>query len=305
MEQANQPENKLSLTRFFDAPVELVFDMWMNPVHIAKWWGPKGFTNPVCQWDAKLGKHIFVEMKGPGGIVYPMDGEFLEIIRLQKLVFITAALDEQGQRKFEALNTVLFSEENGKTKMELSVSVSKLRLGSDHHIAGMNDGWNQSIDRFDQYMMKDNHELTFIRTVNAPRDLVWDAWTKDEHLSKWYGPDGFSITTKKMNIETGGSWSCTMHGPDGRDYPNRIEYLKVIKPELLGYKHSGDEDTEPVSFHVNIIFEEQSSNQTRLTMHMVFPSTAELHRISRTYGAIEGANQTLARLENLLNQIQN
>lgn len=81
-----------------------------------------------------------------------------------------------------------------------------------------------------------------------------------------------------MNVTTGGSWHYIMHGPDGRDYPNRIHFIEVVRPERLVYQLSGDENTEPVSFRVIISFEEEGK-KTRVTMHMIFPSAEELKRV--------------------------
>jgi uncharacterized protein YndB with AHSA1/START domain len=94
-----------------------------------------------------------------------------------------------------------------------------------------------------------------------------------------------------------------MHGPDGRDYPNKIIFLEVEKPNRLVYKHSDDGETEPVNFHVTVTFE-QESDKTKLTMHSVFESAAELERVNREYGAIEGAKQTVERLEQYLQTLQ-
>ncbi|MEO5946342.1 MAG: SRPBCC family protein [Chitinophagaceae bacterium] len=132
---------------------------------------------------------------------------------------------------------------------------------------------------------------------------MWDAWTKPEHLANWYGPDGFSLTSNEMEVKPGGSWRFIMHGPDGRDYPNRIVFTEVEKPDRLVYKHSGDEDTEPVSFQVTVNFEEEG-NKTRLTMCSTFESAEVLKRVNRDYGAIEGGKQTVARLEQYIKTIQ-
>ena len=137
------------------------------------------------------------------------------------------------------------------------------------------------------------------RILNAPRELVFEAWTNPEHLAKWYGPDGFTTTTKEMYLQPGGVWTFTMHGPDGRDYPNRILFIEVVKPEKLVYKHSGDDDTEPVNFHVTVTFEAQG-NTTLLTMRSTFESAADLKRVNDEYGAIEGAKQTVERLARFL-----
>jgi uncharacterized protein YndB with AHSA1/START domain len=147
------------------------------------------------------------------------------------------------------------------------------------------------------------NELVFIRELNAPRELVFDVWTHSEHLAKWWGPNGFSITTPNMEAQTGGSWEFTMHGPDGRNYPNKINFTEVIRPEKLIYKHSGDADTEDVSFEVRIHFEDLG-NKTKLTMNMIFESAQELQRVAKEYGAIEGAEQHLGRLNQYLQTLQ-
>jgi len=145
-------------------------------------------------------------------------------------------------------------------------------------------------------------ELAAIRFFKAPRNLVWEMWTNAEHITHWWGPNGFSTTTYKMELKPGGVWRFVMHGPDGRDYQNKIIYIDVVEPELLVYKHSGAEDTEDIHFHVTVNFDEDGS-ETKVTMKMVFDTAEELERVSREFGAIEGLKQTLTRLgEYLLQQ---
>lgn len=90
-----------------------------------------------------------------------------------------------------------------------------------------------------------------------------------------------------------------MHGPEGRDYPNKIIFIEVLNPERLVYKHSGDEDTEPVNFHVTVTFENED-NKTRVTMNSTFESARELDRVDREYGAIEGGKQHITNLDKYL-----
>lgn len=144
-----------------------------------------------------------------------------------------------------------------------------------------------------------NKELSISRLLNAPRELVWKVWTGPEHLTHWWGPVGFSTTTNEMNVKAGGVWRFMMHGPDGRDYPNKIIFIEVVKPELLVYKHSGEADTENVRFHVTVTFEKQG-NKTLLSMRSGFESAEELQRVIREYGADEGMKQTVSRLEEYL-----
>ncbi|HRG88609.1 MAG TPA: SRPBCC domain-containing protein, partial [Chitinophagales bacterium] len=148
-----------------------------------------------------------------------------------------------------------------------------------------------------------DREIIMTRLLNAPRELVWKVWTQPEHLIKWWGPTGFTTTSNNMQLEPGGQWNFIMHGPDGRNYPNRIVFTEVKKPELLRYKHAGDEDTEPVNFDVRITFISEG-RKTRLKMVMTFASHAELTRVEKEYGAIEGGKQHVASLEEYLTKIK-
>ena len=148
-----------------------------------------------------------------------------------------------------------------------------------------------------------NRELSITRLLNAPPELVWEVWTKPEHIANWWGPVGFTTTTHEMNIQPGGVWRFMMHGPDGRDYPNKIVFIEVVKPERLVYKHTGEEETENIRFHVTVNFEKQG-NKTKLTMRSLFESEEELMRVIKEYGAKEGMKQTVDRLEEYLENKQ-
>ena len=144
-----------------------------------------------------------------------------------------------------------------------------------------------------------NRELSITRLLNAPRELVWEVWTKAEHIANWWGPVGFTTTTHEMNVKPGGMWRFMMHSPDGRDYPNKIVFIEVVKPELLVYNHTGEDETEDIRFHVTVNFEKQG-NKTKLTMRSMFESEEELIRVVKEYGAEEGMKQTVNRLEEYL-----
>ena len=148
-----------------------------------------------------------------------------------------------------------------------------------------------------------SRELSITRVLNAPQELVWEVWTKPEHIAHWWGPVGFSTTTHEMNIKPGGIWRFIMHGPDGRDYPNKIVFIEVVKPELLIYKHTGEDDTEDVKFHVTVNFEKQG-NKTKLIMNSLFETAEELERVIKEFGAKEGMVQHVNRLEEYLENNQ-
>jgi uncharacterized protein YndB with AHSA1/START domain len=134
------------------------------------------------------------------------------------------------------------------------------------------------------------------RVFDAPRDLVFSAFTDPKHLAQWWGPNGFTTTTLAFDFRPGGVWRFVMHGPDGRDYQNRITYDEIVPPERIVYRHGGGEDVEPVQFSQSLTFEDLGNGKTRLTWHGTFPSAAERDRVIRDYGADKGLAQTMARL---------
>lgn len=140
-------QQELVITRVFDAPRELVFTMWTDSKHLQQWWGPKGFTNPVCRVDVRPGGEIRIDMRAPDGVVYPMTGVFQEVIEPERFVFLSAALGKNGNPLFEVLNTVLFAEQNGKTVLTLRARVVKATAQAPQYLAGMEMGWNMSLDR--------------------------------------------------------------------------------------------------------------------------------------------------------------
>ncbi len=110
----------------------------------------------------------------------------------------------------------------------------------------------------------DRRSLINRRQLSAPRELVFDAFTKLEHVAHWYGPRGFTTTTEHMDVRVGGEWLFTMHGPDGVDYPNRIRYSKVVRPELLEYIHDDAQEPPKQTFHVIVTFEVEDRSSGNL-----------------------------------------
>ena len=137
------------------------------------------------------------------------------------------------------------------------------------------------------------------RVLDAPRTRVFDMWSDPKHLAQWWGPDGFTTTTSAFDLRAGGVWRFVMHGPDGRDYQNRIVFEEVVRPERIVYRHTGEEDVEPVQFRTTVTFEDLGG-KTRLTLHGRFPSSEDRERVIRDYGADKGLVQTLARLADYL-----
>lgn len=142
-------------------------------------------------------------------------------------------------------------------------------------------------------------EIVMTRLIAAPRDLAFTAFTDRDHISRWWGPNGFTTTTTEMDVRPGGQWLFTMHGPDGKNYPNRVRYTEVRKPEFITYDHDGgDGDDGTHSFKADITFEPEDG-KTRVTLRLICASKEQREMMAK-FDAIEGGNQTLSRLEDYL-----
>jgi uncharacterized protein YndB with AHSA1/START domain len=146
--KAVQPaEREVVLTRVFDAPRELVFRMWTEPAHLERWWGPRGFTNPVCEMDLRLGGAYRIVMRAPDGSEYPCQGVFREIAKPEKLVFTNNAIGKDGTPVLEGLTIVLFAEEGGRTTLTLRTRAKATVDFARAFLSGMEMGWTQSLEK--------------------------------------------------------------------------------------------------------------------------------------------------------------
>jgi uncharacterized protein YndB with AHSA1/START domain len=146
------------ITREYPAPRELVFQAWTDPKHVAQWWGPRGFTNPVCDWDPKPGRTLCVVMRAPNGTDYPMGGAFSEIVAPERLVFTAGAINENGELLFEFLHTVTFAEQNGGTLLTVHSKVTMTTPEAGKYIGGFEAGMTQSLVRLSQMLQSTGPE---------------------------------------------------------------------------------------------------------------------------------------------------
>jgi len=301
-QQESPTERELVLSRIFDAPRELVFQAWTDAAHLARWWGPRGFTNPVCELDVRPGGALRITMRGPDGRDYPMEGVFREIVEPERLVFTNNAVDADGKLLLEGLTTVTFADVGGRTKLTLRTRAAGAGPQTARMLEGMDAGWMQSIEKLEEELGGfGERQLAFTRFFSAPRDLVFTVWTEPGHIVQWWGPHGFTTTSVEMDVRPGGVWRSIMHGPDGTDYHNKIVYLEVVRPERLVYDHAGGKEGDPVKSHVTVTFHAMGE-KTIVTMRMLFDSPAERDAVVKRYRADEGALQTLERLrEHLAN----
>ena len=139
-----------------------------------------------------------------------------------------------------------------------------------------------------------DREIVISRVINAPRELVFEAFTGVQHLSQWWGPAGFTTTTSAFEFRVGGEWVFVMHGPDGTDYQEWISWTEILPPERIALLHGESED-DPNAFESVLTFEAQGT-ATRIVMRTVFPTKELCDQAVEKYHAVEGGQQTLSSL---------
>lgn len=144
---ASAMEREVVITRVFDAPREVVFKAWTDPKQVQRWFGPRVFTNPVCELDVRPGGSWRVVMRGPDGTEYPAVGVYREVVPPERLVFTNNALDKEGNLLLEGFTTVTFEAQGAKTKLTLQTrAVGRVAIAP-QMLAGMEAGWTQSLEK--------------------------------------------------------------------------------------------------------------------------------------------------------------
>ena len=307
MSKSSTEETELIITRVFDAPRELVFDAWTKAEHLQQWQGaPRGFTTTTEKSDIRPGGGFRICMRSPEGAEHRLEGSYREIVRPERLVFTHAWLDASGKRSQETMVTVTFIEHGGKTEMTLRQSGFKSAESRDGHRLG----WTSAFDVLGEYLARitgvqnkptareagaagaswsKKRELTIERVFDAPRELVFQAWTKPEQIARWWGPRGFTLPICEMEFRAGGKFRFVMRGPDGKDYPFEGAYLEIIEPERIVFQ--GVIHDEPGHQVWTTVTFGDHEGKTKVTVQQTYSFESDATR-----GAPEGWRQTLDRL---------
>lgn len=273
---AKNKSNELHLTRIYDAPVKMVCDAYTDPKQKAHWWGPRGFTITTHSFKVETGGFWKYTMHGPDGTDYPNLAKYLEVEKYKRLVY-----DHGGTEDTPPLFrvTVLFSDQNGKTKMDMTMTLPSPEAAEETRKFIRKAGGESTWDRLAEYLQKETSakEIFVInRSFAAPIDLVFKMWTDPDHLSQWLSPSGTDMKILRGEIKPGGQAFYTMWGPDYRFY-GRIRYLEIQSPNRLVYTQQFcDEDektsrhplapTWPESMLTTVTFTRENDQQTRITV---------------------------------------
>jgi uncharacterized protein YndB with AHSA1/START domain len=295
------PALRLEIVRIFDAPRQLVYAAWTTPEHLAKWSAPEGFTIPEATTNFKKGGAYYARMRSPAGEDHRVQGKYLEIVEGKRIVMTHGWLDGACNVGPETTLTVTFEDLGDKTKMTFVQEGFDTAASRDGH----EQGWASCFNLLAVLVEKQRggREIVITRLLNAPRDLVFAAFKDPKHITNWWGPNGFRTTTYEMDFRPGGQWLFTMHGPDGTDYPNRVRYTEIREPHFVLYDHDAGEDGDAAyAFKASWNFDVEG-RKTRVTMRLV-AATPEQRTYMAKFGAVEGGNETLARLEKFLTQAE-
>jgi uncharacterized protein YndB with AHSA1/START domain len=245
---ATSSDNEIVSTRVFNVSRDLMFQAWTNPVHLARWWGPNGFSNTFHTFDPRPdGKWSFV-MHGPDGVNYKNESVFREVVKPERIVF-----DHVSPPRFQVVAT--FSEEAEGTRVIFRMIFENAEA-CDRVKAYAVDCNEQNFDRLATELARmreagggagavsgADRELVITRIIDAPRQRVFKAWT--QRFSEWWGPHGMTTPFYEMDLRTGGIFRTVMRAQDGSEYRTKGVFLEVIENERIVFTDAFEPGWQP------------------------------------------------------------
>jgi len=269
--------NEIKLFRIYDAPVNMVWDAWTDPAQAAQWWGPRGFTLTTHSKDLRPGGSWIYTMHGPDGTDYPNSTKYFVVEPHTKLVYDHGSNGESAPL-FRV--TVLFAEVDGKTHMDMTMTLPSAEAAAETRKFIKSAGGDSTWDRLAEYLEKDvSGKVKFFinRSFDAPIEQMFAMWTQPEHFSRWLPLTGFEMQFFRCDINPGGSGFYVMTGPNGMKMYGRTQYLHIDKPNRVVYTQQFCDENEKITRHplsatwpetmlTTVLLTAESDNRTRLTI---------------------------------------
>jgi uncharacterized protein YndB with AHSA1/START domain len=283
---------EITLTRVYDAPPDRVYALWTEARHLKEWWGPDGFSVGRVESDPRPGGRLLIEMIGPE-MTQSMEARYVDVVPGERLEVASVVDGPDGSPFLESGHTVHFRDLGGKTEVTVEARAAVFDPAGLMALEGMLAGWRQSMQRLDDTVRgSTDRQFAISRVFDAPPDAVFARWSDPEHLARWWGPEGFSLTVDSFDFRPGGEWRFTMHGPDGTDHHNRPD-------ERLVFHLTDRAGSEDASLTFVVTFD-AFGERTALSMRHVFATAEARDATELRSGAAQGAAQTLDRLGRLL-----
>lgn len=307
--------NELKLTRLYDAPVKLVWDAWTDPKKAAKWWGPRGFSITTHSKDLRPGGQWNYTMHGPDGVDYPNMTTYYEVEKYAKLVYDHGANENQPPL-FRV--TVLFTEVKGKTKMDMTMTLSSPEAAEQIAKFIKAAGGNSTWDRLAEYLSEEEtgkDKFVINRSFPVSRNKLFEMWTKPEHFSKWLPPTGFNMHFIRPEIKIGGTSFFSMSDGGAHTMYGQMKYLEITPPEKIVYSQHFTDKNEKPSRHIfaptwpeamltTVLFSEEGPEDTRITVTFeILGQATEIEKETFRKGRPDmtlGWNGSFDQLESLL-----
>ena len=273
-------DREIAITRLFDAPRNLVFEACHECEHLAHWWGPRGFELIECSLDARPGGSYRFVQRAPDGSIHPFHGTYKEIRPPEREVF-TQVYEPYGD--VELLVETTLTEVEGKTALSQRMLFPSREARDGMIASGMEWGQRQSFERLDELLAElyqreaAGPELVISRDFDAPRELVWKAWTDPEALANWWAPAGSDVKVKSFDLRPGGVFHYVQKSADGTDIWGRFVYREVAPTERLVFVNSFSDEAGGITPNpwmpgwpleiVSTLTLEDLGGRTRLTIH--------------------------------------
>ena len=237
-------DRELVVSRLFEAPRDLVWDAWVDTDQRAQWWGPVGFSTTTQKFDLRVGGVWQQIMRGPDGTEYSNEGVFTEVVPRQRIAYDLRG-GRKGSPEVTQHSTWIFEREGSKTRLSIHI-VFPTAEARDTCIRDYkaDEGGRQTLERLAEHLAKPpagaDLELHISRVFDAPRDLVYQAFTDPAMLAQWMGPKGCAAMDIEQDVRVGGKWRHRIHRTavetgDGTDLWLYGTYLEVAPPERLVY----------------------------------------------------------------------
>ncbi len=296
---------EITATRVFDAPRELVWQMWSDPFQIVRWWGPKGFSTTMHEMNFRPGGNWRFVMHGPDGRNYDNHSVYREIVEPERIVY-----SHLSGPLFDA--TATFKDLGGRTEVTVRMvfATAELRENVAREFGAV-EGLHQTLGRLGEELSNVQRAsqsamatpVVITRSFDAPREIVFEAFTDAKQLAKWWGPRGFTNPVCEADARPGGEIRIDMRAPDGKTYPMGGRFREIVPPERLVFTTTAfsDADGVPQFENLNTITFAESGGQTRLTLRVEI-----LHANPAAFAALsgmkEGWNQSFDRLSEVVSE---
>lgn len=281
----------LTFEREVAAPVSVLWKVWTDPAARAVWAPPApSVTVEFLEADTRVGGREISLCKVEGQPDIRCENGWL-VLQPETLSVNSEVISSEGVTLSAALVTAEVSAAGPHSRLRVTVQLASLAEDME---AGYRQGFSAGLDNLAGVAER---TMLLQRVIRAPRSVVWGSWMNPDTLPQWWGPDGFSCRTTRIDLRAGGEWLFDMIGPDGTVFPNHHRYVAVEPETRIGYQLLWGENG-PKHADAWASFEDQDG-ATKVTLGMVFSSTAEFQE-AKGFGAVELGLQTLGKLEQFI-----